>query len=103
MCVDTSHAPVAAASSRKRRTRTRVASSGSGQQFSVVPDDWYATKCVTIDRHVAEGRERQMSGHQEFASRRQVTQEIDADAGRLLRVVFEAVLPVGVLEPDLEH
>ena len=30
-------------------------------------------------------------------------QKTDPDAGRLLGVVFEAVVPVGVLEPDLEH
>src|SRR5262245_54300635 len=39
---------------------------------SVVPDDRYATKCATLDRHVGEGRERQMSGHQKLARRRQL-------------------------------
>src|SRR5215510_2286196 len=70
---------------------------------SVVPDDRYAAKCVTIDCHVAEGRERQMSGHQELAICRQLPQKFDADAGCLFGVVLEAVLPVGVFEPDLEH
>ena len=44
-----------------------------------------------------------MSGHQRLAVRRQLPQKTDADAGRLLGVVFEAVVPVGVLEPDLEY
>src|SRR4029077_9378246 len=52
---------------------------------------------------MADGRERQVSGHQRLAVRRQLPQKTDPDAGRLLRVVFEAVVPVGVLEPDLEH
>src|SRR5262249_12290930 len=30
-------------------------------------------------------------------------QKTDPDAGRLLGVVFEAVVPVGGVEPDLEH
>src|SRR4029077_17552945 len=52
---------------------------------------------------MADGRGRQVSGHQRLAVRRQLPQKTDPDAGRLLRVVFEAVVPVGVLEPDLEH
>ena len=42
-----------------------------------------------------------MSGHERLAVRRQLPQKTDPDAGRLLGVVFEAVVPVGVLEPDL--
>ena len=30
-------------------------------------------------------------------------QKPDADAGRFFGVVFEAVVPIGVFEPDLEH
>lgn len=52
---------------------------------------------------MADGRERQVSGHQRLAGRRQFTQKTDADAGRLLGVVFEAVVPVGMVEADLEH
>src|SRR5215831_4481857 len=52
---------------------------------------------------MADGRERQVSGHQRLAVRRQLPQKTDPDAGRLLGVVFEAVVPVGVVEPDLEH
>src|SRR6478736_2197941 len=52
---------------------------------------------------MADGRKRQVSGHQRLAVRRQLPQKTDPDAGRLLGVVFEAVVPVGVLEPDLEH
>jgi hypothetical protein len=70
---------------------------------SVVPGDRYATKGVAVDRHMANGRERQVSGHQQFAGRRQLPQKTDPDAGRLLGVVFEAVVPLGVFEPDLEH
>src|SRR5262245_23721209 len=56
---------------------------------SVVPDDRYAAKCVTIDCHVAEGRERQMSGHQKLAIRCQLPQKFDADAGCLYaRTIF---------------
>src|SRR5215469_10022930 len=52
---------------------------------------------------MANGRERQVSGHQRLAVRRQLPQKTDPGAGRLLGVVFEAVVPVGVLEPGLEH
>src|SRR5262245_16847272 len=75
-----------------------------GQQCpkrSVIPDGRYPTKDVAGDRHMADGRERQVSGHQRLAGRRQLPQKTDPDAGRLLGVVFEAVVPVGVLEPDL--
>jgi hypothetical protein len=52
---------------------------------------------------MAEGRERQMSGHQELAIRRQLPQKFDADAGRLFGVVLEAIMPLGLIEPDLKH
>src|SRR5262245_31446489 len=52
---------------------------------------------------MADGRERQVSGHQRLAVRRQLPQKTDPDARRLLGVVFEAVVPIGVLEADLEH
>src|SRR5215831_10104918 len=83
----------------------RSSSSPLTNKQSVVPDDRYAAKCVTIDCHVAEGRERQMSGHQELAICRQLPQKFDADAGCLFGVVLEAVLPVGVftLHPCLIH
>src|SRR5262245_8503383 len=70
---------------------------------SVLPGARYPTKDVAVDRHMADGRERQVSGHQRLAVRRQFPQKTDPDAGRLLGVVFEAVVPVGMLEPDLEH
>ena len=78
-------------------------SSSSPNKQSIVPDDRYAAKCVTVDYHVAEGRERQMSGHQELAIRRQLPQKFDADAGRLFGVVLEAIMPLGLIEPDLKH
>ena len=52
---------------------------------------------------LADGRERQVSGHQRLAVRCQLPQETHPDAGRLLGVVFEAVVPVGVFKPDREH
>src|SRR6185312_10809055 len=70
---------------------------------SVVPEGRYATKGVAGDRHPADGRERQVSGHQRLAGRRQLPQKTDTDAGRLLGIVFEAVVPLGVFEPNLEH
>src|SRR5262249_16211692 len=70
---------------------------------SILPGARYATKDVAGDRHMADGRKRQVSGHQRLAGRRQLPQKTDPDACRLLGVVFEAVVPVGVLEPDLEH
>lgn len=76
---------------------------GSRHSSSVIPDDRYAAKCVTIDCHVAEGRERQMSGHQELAIRRQVPQKFDADTSRLFGVVLEAIVPLRLIEPDLKH
>src|SRR5262249_583274 len=75
----------------------------SPNKRSVVPDDRYAAKWPALDRTGGEGRERQMSGHQKLAIRRQLPQKFDADAGCLFGVVLEAVLPVGVFEPDLEH
>src|SRR5262249_16425612 len=51
---------------------------------------------------MADGRERQVSGHQRLAGRRQLPQKTDPDPGRFLGVVFEAVVPLGVVEPDRE-
>src|SRR5262245_18064916 len=83
--------------------RMRWSCSALIQRGSVVPDGRYATKRVAGDRHMADGRERQVSGHEWLAGRRQLSQKTDADAGRLLGVVLKAVVPVGPLEPDLEH
>jgi len=44
-----------------------------------------------------------VSGHEWLAGRRQLPQKTHPDAGRLLGVVFEAVVPVGAVKPDLEH
>jgi hypothetical protein len=52
---------------------------------------------------MADRWERQVGGNQRLAVRRQLPQKTDPDASRLLGVVFEAVVPVGVLEPDREH
>src|SRR5215510_12790592 len=69
---------------------------------SVLPRARHATKGVALDRDMADGRERQVRGHQRLAVRRQLPQQTDPDADRLLGVMFEAVEPVGVVEPDLE-
>src|SRR5262245_54344909 len=82
---------------------TRPSSALTANKRSVVPEGRYPTKDVAVDRHMADGRERQVSGYQPLAVRRQLLQKTDPDAGRLLGVVFEAVVPVGVLEPDLEY
>src|SRR6516162_7231508 len=50
---------------------------------SVLPGARYPTKDVAVDRHMADGRKRQVSGHQRFAVRRQFPQKTDPDAGRL--------------------
>ena len=43
-----------------------------------------------------------MSGDERLAGRRQLLQKAHPIASRLLRVVLEAVVPLGVFEPDLE-
>src|SRR5262245_52994162 len=70
---------------------------------SVLPGARHPTKDVTVDRHMADGRERQMSGHQRLAVRCKLPQKTDPHAGCLLWVVLEAIIPVRVLEADLEH
>src|SRR5262245_55004494 len=85
------------------RTLRGTSVAGTESKRSVVPGAWYPTKDVAGDRHMADGRERQVSGHQRLAVRRQLPQKTDPDAGRLLGVVFEADGPVGVPEPDREH
>src|SRR6266446_4852122 len=83
--------------------RMRSSRSAQPNKRSVLPGARYPTKGVAVDRHMADGRERQVSGHQRLAVRRQLAQKTDPDAGRLLGVVLEAVVPVGVVERDLEH
>src|SRR5262245_61489453 len=79
------------------------ASSALPNKRSVLPGARYPAKDVAGERHMADRRKRQGSGHQRLAVRRQLPQKTDPDACRLLGVVFETVVPVGVLEPDLEH
>src|SRR5262245_61742378 len=59
-------------------------SSALPNERSVLPVGRYPTKDVAVDRHMADGRERQVSGHQRLAVRRQLPQKTDPDAGRLL-------------------
>src|SRR5215470_7632921 len=70
---------------------------------SVLPDCRYPTKDVAGDRHPADGRERQVTGHQQLAGRGQLAQETDPDADRLLGVVVESVVPIGAVEVVREH
>src|SRR5258708_31205995 len=70
---------------------------------SVLPVGRYKTKDVAGDRHPADVRERQVSGHQRLAGRCQLLQETDPDADRLLGVVVEGVVPVGGVEMVREH
>src|SRR5262249_29731913 len=48
-------------------------------------------------------RKRHVSGHQRRAGRRQLPQETDPDADRLLGAVVVAVVPVGAVEMVVEH
>jgi hypothetical protein len=48
---------------------------------------------------MADGRERRVSGHHRLAVRRQIPQKTDPDAGRLLGIVFEAVVQSGCSNP----
>ncbi|GAA3107277.1 hypothetical protein GCM10010520_59940 [Rhizobium viscosum] len=42
----------------------------SAAMLSVVPEDRHPTKMVAIDRHMADGWERHVGGHQKFAGLR---------------------------------
>src|SRR5262249_38171187 len=70
---------------------------------SVLPGPRYPPKAVPADCPMPDARERHESGPQRLPVRRQVPQKTDTDARRFFGVVFEAVVPVRVLEPDLEH
>jgi len=48
---------------------------------SVIPYGRYETEGVASDGHVTDGRERQVSGHQLLAGRRELPYEPDPDAG----------------------
>ena len=60
-----------------------------GTARSVFPGARHPTKDIAVGRHMADRRKRQVSGRQRLAVRRQLPQETDPDAGRLLGVVFE--------------
>src|SRR5262249_46136149 len=80
-----------------------VLSSALTNKRSVLPVRPYKTKGVAGSGHPHEGRERQMSGNQRLAGRRQLAQQADTDADRLLGVVVESVVPVGAVEVIREH
>src|SRR5690606_34777707 len=69
----------------------------------VLPGAGYTTKRVAIDRHMADGRERQVSGYHRLPLFRQLPQQTYPDAGGLFGIVFEAVEPIGVFKPDLKN
>jgi hypothetical protein len=71
--------------------------------MSVVPGDRYPAEGVALDRHPADRRERQVSGHHRLAGRGQLPQHTDPHADRLLGIVVESVLPVGVVEVVRQH
>src|SRR3981081_3552887 len=52
---------------------------------SVVPDRRDPTEGVAVDRHMADGWERQVSGHQQPAGISQVPQQTDPNTGRPAR------------------
>src|SRR5262245_52306360 len=52
----------------------------------ILPGARYPTKNVAIDRHMTDGREREVSGYERLAVRRQLPQKTDAHAGRFLGV-----------------
>lgn len=70
----------------------------SGANNSVAPLGRYPTKEATGDRYSADGRERHVGGHQPLAGRRQLPQKGDPNAGCLLGVVFEAIVPLGGID-----
>src|SRR5260370_41832593 len=81
----------------------RSSSSALTNRRSVVPVGRYKTKGVAGDRHPAEGRERQVSGHHRLTARRQLSQKAFPHTDRLFGIVVEGVVPVGVIEVVREH
>ena len=75
----------------------------TGSVHSEVPEHGNPPKSVAINRNPADGRERQVCGDQLLAGCRQFPQKPNANASRLLGIVFEAVVSVRMLEPDREH
>src|SRR5262245_43316431 len=73
----------------------------SPNTWSVVPVSRDLAKDITVQRHPTE-RERHMRAHQRVAACRQFPQKTDPHAGRLLRVVFKAIVPVRMVKPDRE-
>src|SRR5215470_6271529 len=64
-------------------TRLRRQRAPEPNKRSVLPGARHPTKDVAVDRHMADGRKRQVSGHQRLAVPRQLPQKTDPDAGRL--------------------
>src|SRR5262245_48483228 len=60
-------------------TRARRCFTAIIRKRSVLPGAGYPPKDVAGDRHMADGRERQVSGHQRLAVRRQLPQKMDPD------------------------
>src|SRR5881628_3196547 len=70
---------------------------------SVVPHGRYEAEGGARLGHVAQRRERQVGGDQLLTRRGQLLEKPQPNPGGLLRIVFETVLPGGVLEAWLEH
>lgn len=70
---------------------------------SVVPERGDPTEGVAVNGNPADGWERQVRGNQHLAVCGQLGQQTDPDTGRLLGVMFEAVVPIGVIKADGEH
>lgn len=48
---------------------------------------------------MADGREWRVGGHHRLSRRGQLPQQLDTDAGGLLRIVFEPVVPLEIMNP----
>lgn len=59
-------------------------------------------KRVDVARYPAERQEQQVSGHQQFTCRRRLLNKSNPNADGFFRVMFETVVPVGVVETDWE-
>lgn len=69
---------------------------------SVVPCGWHASEDVAGGRDSTDRWERQMSGHEGLTGRRQFPQKFDPYTGRLFWIMFEPVVPLGVIESRCE-
>src|SRR5690606_22789194 len=83
--------------------RARDSNGGMTRKRSEVPGGRYPTEGVAIQRNPADGWEGQVGSHEEFTRSRCFLQQANPDANRLFRVMFETIVPVGVVEADREQ